>query len=222
MRVNYLQPLPPPQLPPPQPRGAQGGDGTRSTAPSGEALLLERLGESVRAEDKALAADAAALDAAVTASGARDEQEAAVAAEALGGGDVDPLLMPSALDGASTVRAAEVGVKTAERALAPSALDVGTPAARQKDWGEFDIGYRDREWAEREEERLSEEAAAAAMAWEVEQEGAGNAGGGEMLEEGGIVDERERWGEWEVGEWDGANEAAEMSALAVTLRKYPE
>lgn len=170
MRVNYLQPLPPPPPPLRSPLDYDSYDTNNSGAdgsgqpPTGEALLLERLGESVREEEDALTAAAAAI----------------------GGATVD-----SGEDGGG------------------SAVD--------QDWGDVDIGYRDSnsEW---EGERLSDEAAAAAIAAWSEEEG------WEEEEGGGLVGEKElRWGEGEVGEWEGgADEAAEMTALAVTLRQYPE
>ncbi|CAN0505795.1 unnamed protein product [Laminaria digitata] len=92
----------------------------------------------------------------------------------------------------------------------------GSATSREHDWGGLDIGYRDREWTEREDERLSDEAAIAA--WRVVEEGMGEEGGGG----GGEEWERERWGEGQVGEWRDGDEAAEMSALAVTLRQYPD
>ncbi|CAM9448993.1 unnamed protein product, partial [Ectocarpus sp. 13 AM-2016] len=54
----------------------------------------------------------------------------------------------------------------------------GSARDQQLDWGDLDIGYRDRsEWEEMEDERLSDEAAAAALAaWsEEEEEGEGSA-----------------------------------------------
>ncbi|CAN0040578.1 unnamed protein product, partial [Scytosiphon promiscuus] len=85
MRVNYLQPLPPPTLP--HQRGPSDYDSNRfepdfcaggSGQPTGEALLLERLGESVREEESALtaaAADAAAAAAAAAVGAVVDSEE---------------------------------------------------------------------------------------------------------------------------------------------------
>ena len=203
--VSYLQPLPPPQeYPPleydgewPEAVGGRAGDGFRGQEePSGEALLLERLGESVLAEEQALEAAAGASPFDGTAAGV----------------------------GAAV--AAEIGVRAAERALARAALEFGAGAAggtssRDEDWVGLDLAFRESEWVEREDERMSDEAAAAAMAAWSDAEEAEREEGGRRL---GGGKEPPRWAEGEVGEWDGggADEAAEMSALAVTLRQYPE
>ena len=226
MRVNYLQPLPPPHNSPPAEHdregmeagrgGGEGGFGEQA-APTGEALLLERLSESVWAEEKALeAAAAAAAAAAATTAVPGDGGDgmanlaAPAAAAADGSSDVSPE-GTSFFDGAAGVgaaAAAEMEVRAAERALARAALEFGTAATTS-----FGI-----EWDEREDERMSDEAAAAAMAaWSEEDKE-------EEAADGGCMGRKEpRWGEGEVGEWDrGGDEAMEMSALAVTLRQYPE
>lgn len=228
MRVNYLQPLPPPQYPPPPQTRAEGGEA--SVKPTGEALLLESLGESVRAEEIALAAGAAEEEAAAVANAAAAAGIAAAAAAAAVATDGEqeaaarnPPDELSPFDGPSTVGAAavaaEIEIKAAERALGCAALDIEIGTRQNKDWNGMDIGYRDSEWAEREDERILGEAAAAAMAaWEIADHGEE----GEGRDEDGAGEKRERWGEAEVGEWPGADEAAEMAALAVTLRQYPE
>lgn len=246
MRVNYLQSLPPPQHPSLDlDSEADRGTGAGGGQPTGEALLLERLGESVWAEEEALAAEALAAAASAAAaassvsgpvdvvdgsSGAGDKADSTGVAGAAGAESSSE--NASVFDETSAVgaaAAAEIGVRAAERALARAALKMSASAAsgggsgggggsardQQLDWGDLDIGYRDSsEWEEMEDERLSDEAAAAALAaWSEEEE-----------EGEGLLREKElRWGEGEVGEWDGeADEAAEMAALAVTLRQYPE
>lgn len=234
--MNYLQPLPPPRYP--VPKNHQGDEddidvdggysgvpaGSAEQQPSGEALLLERLGESVWAEEKAKALDlelathvdfdsrekkAAAIAAAAAAATAAAAVAAGLAASnSTQEGDADGNPWPP-LGGEAT----DIGARTAtERALTREARDMGTAVRSweaDNGWGGMDIGYRDRE--EWENEKLSEEAAAAALAaW-------GIAGAGSEV---GV--EKERWGEGEVGEMAVANEAMEMSALAVTLRQYPE
>ncbi|CAB1099452.1 unnamed protein product [Ectocarpus sp. CCAP 1310/34] len=247
MRVNYLHSLPPPQHPSLDlDSEADRGTGAGRGQPTGEALLLERLGESVWAEEEALAAEALAAAASAAAaaaassvsgpvdvvdgsSGAGDKADSTGVAGATGAESSSE--NASVFDETSAVgaaAAAEIGVRAAERALARAALKMGASAAagggsgggggsardQQLDWGDLDIGYRDRsEWDEMEDERLSDEAAAAALAaWSEEEEG-----------EGSLREKELRWGEGEVGEWDGeADEAAEMAALAVTLRQYPD
>lgn len=215
MRVNYLQPLPPPHYPPPPlPAGdVAGRDGGKkkntaaaaASEPTGEALLLESLGESIWAEEKALAAGVTASDAAAIANAAA---AAAVDDDIGGAGGVGAASL-------ETPSLEDMEVRAAEQALARAALEMGT-AMREKDWRELDIGYRDnREWeegGEEDDERLSGHAAAAAAV----STAASSLGGGERR------GERERWGEGQLGEWAGGDEAAEMSALAVTLRQYPE
>lgn len=168
---------------------ARDGTNTAASEPTGEALLLESLGESVWAEEKALAAGVTASDAAAIANAA-----AAAAVD----GDGDAYVETPSLE--------EMEVRAAEQALARAALEMGTTLG-EKDWAGLDIGFRDKEWGggegEGEDERLSDEATAASL---------GGEGKGE----------RERWGEGQLGEWAGGDEAAEMSALAVTLRQYPE
>eukprot|EP00903_Cladosiphon_okamuranus_P008823 g8450.t1 len=231
MRVDYLQPLPTPHRdPPPEHNGdllnhgrdrteaGPGGVGDcpgKQAEPTGEALLLERLSESVRAEEKALEAAAAAAAAASTAilgdgvDGRANTAAAAAADAADGVSDLSPE-GSSLFDGATGVgaaAAAEMEVRAAERALARAALEFGMAGTN--------TGI---EWDEREEERVSDEAAAAAIkaAWSEEDE--------DEEADGMLAGRKEpRWGEGEVGEWDrGGDEAMEMSALAVTLRQYPD
>lgn len=233
-RVNYLQPLPPPHHHPPVDYGADllendreriedgrgegeggggsgGGFGEQQQKPSGEALLLERLSESVWAEENALeaAAAAAAATAGIPGDGVDCTASPAAAAAAADGGSDISSEGTSLFDRASSLgaaAAAEVEVRAAERALARAALELGTSAITSG-----------MEWAEREEERMSDEAAAAAMAAWCEEDDEQEAGGRLMART------EPRWGEAEVGEWDrGGDEAMEMSALAVTLRQYPE
>eukprot|EP00752_Nemacystus_decipiens_P016206 g14493.t1 len=215
MRVNYLQPLPPPHHPPAAEhdlvrieagRGGGAGGFEEQAERTGEALLLERLSESVWAEEKALEAAAAAA--------------AEAAATAVPGDGIDDTANPSAgVDGASNTSAeggllfdgaAGVGAAAAaERALARASLEFGAAATTSSGM----------EWDEREDESMLDEAAAAATmaAWGEELRG-------EEAADGGLTGRKEpRWGEGGVGEGNrGADEAMEMSALAVTLRQYPD
>lgn len=232
MRVNYLQPLPPPHRhPPPEHDGdlldhdrerteagrggaASGGGFGEQAEQTGEALLLERLSESVWAEEEALEAAAAAA-AATTAipsdvvNGTASPATAAAAPDDDGGYDVSPegTLLFDGAAGVGAAATAEMEVRAAERALARVALEFGTAATSS--------GI---EWDEREDERMSDEAAVAAImaAWNEEDD--------DEETGGGLMGRKEpRWGAGEVGEWDrGGDEAMEMSALAVTLRQYPE
>lgn len=200
MRVNYLQPMSPLQQPSARSRAVGGEDVLGGARQAGEALLLESLGDSVKAEEEALAAATAASEAAegITASA----EEEAAARELLS--DMDYADASTEME----TPEAEKGLRAVERTLAYAAVELGDDVAKDEDWGEMDIGYRDRERGDREDERQSEEVS---TAWEMEQqaEGMGDVKGG-------------RWGEGEVGGFYGADEAAEMSALAVTLRHYPE
>lgn len=181
-RVNYLQPIPPLQQPPTPSRVVGEEDILDEARQASEALLLESLGDSMEAGEEALAAATAAREF------LSDTGNADSSAE-----------MDTPED--------EIGVRARERDLARAVVELGDDVVIDKDWGEMDIGYRDRGWDEREDERQLKEALSA---WELEQqaEGMGDVKG-------------ERWGEVEVGGY-GADEAAEMSALAVTLRQYPE
>lgn len=159
---------------------------------AGEALLLESLGDSVKGGEEALAATTAASEAFAGITASAEEETGARELLSDTGYADDSAEMETP--------EAEIGVRAAEG-------DLARDVAKDKDWGAVDIGYRDRGWDEREGERQLKEAS---TAWEMEQQ----------AERMGDV-KGERWGEVEVGVYE-ADEAAEMSALAVTLRQYPE
>lgn len=227
MRVNYLQPLPPSQHHPPAEtdgdlleyererveawRGGVGGGFGEQQEPTGEALLLERLSESVWAEEIAFGAAAAAAAATAFPDDSVDGAASPIAAASTNGGsDMPPedmmLFDGASGDGAAAAAAVEIEESAAQRALARVGLEMDT-AATSSEMG----------CAEGEGEKASDKAAAAAMAaWSDE-------GEEEEADEVSMGRKEPRWGEAEVGEWDrGGDEAMEMSALAVTLRQYPE